>query len=170
MKICKRKIIAIYTIILMLFLSSCVPYTNNEFNPYEHIGTRWICQELDLYFDVNEVMINYTNQEMYDSPQRDIWCSGELKINGEKFFIQIVFDRFEINMYCRPDNRVTASKDEYIIMQATKNRYRNGLLQIGTKDAEFFSPLQYEGEYLSFEQYDIPDGERPYTLPTVIDP
>lgn len=159
----------------MLFLSSCVPYTNNEFNPYEHIGTRWICQELDLYFDVNEVMINYTNQEMYDSPQRDIWCSGQLNINKVKYYIRIDFNADGIIMYLQqtslqPNSEFVRPKEETMLMNAYISRCRNYELQIGTKDAEFFSPLQYEGEYLSFEQYDIPDGERPYTLPTVIDP
>lgn len=77
-----RRVMIIVSMALVLFtMSSCVPY-ENRFCPIEYENTRWTCEELDIYFDVNEKFKDIT------------WCRtyGQVNLNSEITEVRVSFD------------------------------------------------------------------------------
>ncbi|GEM_PF-5541498 len=128
----------------MLLISSagCVEWHYNQhFHPEEHLNTRWVCQEIEGYFDVAE-------------DKRGLWCRGEFTINGEQRPIEFNLEGVAISMSFVDDH------SNHNLLSGAEDIYKDGILTITVgDDGQFDSALHYSGKKLTFIQTDISPTE-----------
>lgn len=127
--------------VLLIFSSGCVDWHRSvRFHPEEHLNTRWVCQEIEGYFDVFEY--------------RDgIRCEGKFNISGEQRTIVFSLGGPLFNMAFK-ENIV---EDHHpLIYGAVDEFYKDGVLTITMLDDGYFDPiLQCPGKTLTFIQADV---------------
>lgn len=144
-----------------------------RFRPEEHVGSRWVCQELDGYFDVTDAAI-YTVEEKHipqGVSEYSEWCTGEFTINGTNQYVQFLFGGFHVGMYFTEERYsyeiemepVKENMSTYNLIKGPQsNMYENGILTITVEDGGYFDPaLNYTGDTLTFIRTDIPDEKEP---------
>lgn len=158
----RKGIIAFVFILFVCLFSGCTDRLYDyRFHPEEHIGSRWVCQELDGYFDVQDAT-SYTIPKKYTQgiTPYAVWCTGEFTINGAKQYVQFLFGGFHVGMYFTKERYsyelemepVKGDRSAYNLIKGSQsNVCENGILTITVEDGGYFdTALNYTGDTLTF--------------------
>ena len=129
--------------VLLIFSSGGVDWHRSvRFHPEEHLNTRWVCQEIEGYFDVFEY--------------RDgIRCEGKFNISGEQRIITFQLGTAVFHMQFKDESTIDENY-HHLTNGAVDEFYKDGVLTITMLDDGYFDPiLQCPGKTLTFIQADV---------------
>ena len=162
-----RRIIGIVCLVLIFTGCNLTEWYNDFMGKYDdfpgfHIGTRWICQELEMFFDV--ISFENVDGEMSTGVGKTL---GKLVLDEEDYCVQAVFLHkhfIEIFMcdanYCNLPN-MTPNDDEWLLYRKVTYICENGVMVVTIDKSSYVHPmLNFTGNTLTFVCQDIPEGEQ----------
>lgn len=81
--------------VILLFSAGCVYDQTTHFHEKENIGTRWVCREVNLYFDSVEVEETLPPEPDVAEPKETtvqyVWHPGQLTVNDSVHHTEVQF-------------------------------------------------------------------------------
>lgn len=143
---------------LAVLSSGCVINPNLKFSTKDNVGTRWECQEIDMYFDVLQTT-EITDPddhlpEYYPSTVTYEWCPGELIVSGTRYPIEIEFGVvYDFSVYLSEDLSKpivqTPSTEPLFFGTATKERNGSVVFSIKSEIPSILSEV-FDSDTLTF--------------------